>query len=340
MKTPIEFYNDHKYAIWWTALYVFLMWAILGGLFCFDMFSYNDWSRLAHAQLRGFPGFVFGILILAMVPLYVATTTIIMRTNAPLFEFKTFKKIITLFTPTVDAAPAPSPEQTTDTPDDAPAEITPTKQLPGELCGAFNRARDHLCTMQSSDFDLGKTMSAVTAPDQIPPPDTVPVMANDIPLPMDFNPTIPETDFDAPSEDMGFGSIGTPTFTDISFDTPTNPTPPPSHDPDAVQKFLNERCIKTIATENDVIVTPEFAIATHDDDDFWVVDNESWFAAGKQKPAPDVTVRTVAATHGVKPILYLAATNIMDLECHREKWANDGIMVISNLGEIPLNPEN
>ena len=83
-----DFYNSNKYAIWWTAGYVAACWAIMRYMFNFNIFSATRWNQLWHAHLYGFAGFVFGILILAMIPLYIATTIVIARTRAPLFNFK------------------------------------------------------------------------------------------------------------------------------------------------------------------------------------------------------------------------------------------------------------
>ena len=93
-----NFYNSNKYAILWTVGYVIATWAIMRYMFNFNIFSAYRWHQLMHAHLHGFAGFVFGILILAMVPLYVATTIVIARTKSPLFNLKlTFPECVKTF---------------------------------------------------------------------------------------------------------------------------------------------------------------------------------------------------------------------------------------------------
>ena len=86
MKKILELLQKNKYALIWTVCYIFIVWAILKWMFNFSIFSATQWHILFHAQLRGFPGFVFGILILAAIPMYIATTNIILRTKKPLFK--------------------------------------------------------------------------------------------------------------------------------------------------------------------------------------------------------------------------------------------------------------
>ena len=85
MKKIADFFKAHRYVIIWTLCYIFAMKFILGALFNFNMFSQNAWIQLAHSHLHGFGGFVFGLMVLAAVPMYAATTAIIIRTKKPLF---------------------------------------------------------------------------------------------------------------------------------------------------------------------------------------------------------------------------------------------------------------
>ena len=113
-----NFYKSNKCAIWWTVLYVFATWAIMQYLFDFNIFSSLRWHQLMHAHLHGFAGLVFGILILAAVPMYIATTIVIARTKAPVFSVKIPERIKTFFvnafnqTP-MEEQPQPAPETTT-----------------------------------------------------------------------------------------------------------------------------------------------------------------------------------------------------------------------------------
>ena len=87
----LNFFKNYKYVTIWTLCYIFVMWFILLFMFNFNMFVWQNWIKLFHAHLKGFPGFVFGILILAAIPMYIATTSIIIRTKKPLFVPKTPK---------------------------------------------------------------------------------------------------------------------------------------------------------------------------------------------------------------------------------------------------------
>jgi hypothetical protein len=84
----------------------------------------------------------------------------------------------------------------------------------------------------------------------------------------------------------------------------------------------------------DIIVTKTHAIVTHNDSDFWVVDNENWFANGKTKPSPILAVKSVAEQHNVKPVLYLAEQNIMDIETLIPQWESDDITIITDINNL------
>ncbi|MDE6478116.1 MAG: hypothetical protein K2L94_02600, partial [Alphaproteobacteria bacterium] len=159
MKQLTEFFHTHRYVITWTMCYIAMMWAILFFLFDFHLFSGAHWHRLMHAHLRGFPGFVFGILMLAALPLYAATTTLIVRTGKPLFtitrpswlpKWPTGKKPVT---PAPAAAAEPPREK-------APQKPLPA-DLPNELRGAFLRARE---------IAAGAPIPTISAPKQTDAP--------------------------------------------------------------------------------------------------------------------------------------------------------------------------
>ena len=89
----------------WTVFYTLVMWAVLFGLFNFDMFSAADLAKLARVELHGFAGLVFGILVLAAIPLYVATTVLTVRNKAVPIKIP----LPNCFTP---PEPVPEPEPT------------------------------------------------------------------------------------------------------------------------------------------------------------------------------------------------------------------------------------
>lgn len=349
-----NFYNSNKYAILWTVGYVIATWAIMRYMFNFNIFSAMRWHQLMHAHLHGFAGFVFGILILAMIPLYVATTIVIARTNAPLFNFKIkipefiktfFQKAFTQ-TP-MDDEPESTPATNskneselksaleTETKYEIDSTTTESKPdpvpsaVPAEMRIAYERARSHATSMQSSVFDLGNVTkkpsqiveSAATAPE------------SEIPIP---------TDFDIDDTENIINEV--PVFTDLDFDDDNDDDETESEsqtinvqtmtgDNDVVTKYLTEHSIP-YTLENDIVITNKFAIASHTDSDFWVADNESWFAAGKIRKSPIASVMEIAATNKLQPVLYLGTDNIMDIDELRQKWTDAGIRVITDLDEL------
>ena len=326
MKRILDFCQQNKYAIIWTACYAVVMWSILFWLFNFNMFSATQWRILAHAELRGFPGFVFGILILAAVPMYIATTSIVVRTKKPLFKIPLpkFMTPVPIDAPTTAPAPAPS---ATDAPPPAPdtTPSTPAKTIPAEVRAAFTRAREHSAIFQKSAFDP----SNADAPTARRAPDAIPELqpAGELPLPPDFD-----------TPEFGGAPTFAPVFSDINFDgdAPTAPAPQSATILDEISPMTEYLFANgtEFTVENGLIFTDRDVIAVHNDPDFWIADNENWFAAGKQKPSPADAVLAAGAARGVRPVLYLAQTNILDLDARRAQWASDGITVITNLDEL------
>lgn len=342
-----DFYNSHKYAILWTVGYIIVTWAVMRYMFDFNIFSTYRWHQLAHAHLYGFPGLVFGILILAMVPLYIATTIVIARNNAPLFNFKItipefIKTIIkNAFVQTPMNEPEPESENVTvvsepePTTEPEPVVAVPEQipeTVPAEMRVAYERARDHVSRTQMSAFDLGNTTKTTPAPIIEPTPQTE-TPATEMPIP---------TDFDITETENIIG--GVPVFTDLDFDDddideddeiiePVSQINNITTTDNAVIKYLTAKSIP-YKTENDVIITDTFAIVSHTDSDFWVADNESWFAAGKIRKSPIASVLSTAALHNVKPVLYLATDNIMDIEHLRPQWEHAGIRIINDLKDL------
>lgn len=340
-------YNSNKYAILWTAGYVFAMWAIMRYMFNFNIFSATRWHQLMHAHLHGFAGLVFGILILAMVPLYVATTIVITRKNEPLFNFKiTIPESIKIFfknafiqTPMDEPTSDDQAEQQIESPaeseviiDDQQPEPIP-ESVPPELRVAYTHARDHIERTQTSAYDLGhitKTPNATPVAESSTPVNTA---THEMPIP---------TDFDISDTDNIVGDI--PIFTDLKFDDDDetievsesesiNEIKTSTDNNDIVIKYLTAKSVP-YKTENDVVITNTFAIVSHTDSDFWVADNESWFAAGKIRRSPIVSLMETATAHNVQPVLYLGADNIMDIDDLRTQWESSGIRVISDLKDL------
>lgn len=329
MNKILEFLQANKYVVIWTIAYIAIMWLILFGMFDFNMFSPHQWNHLFHAELRGFAGFVFGILLLAALPLYISTTTIIVRTKAPLFTIPIPKIISKLFAaPPAPVADTPDAPDTPDTQPSAPEQQPLPSGLPNELRGAFMRARAHICPVAVSAFNTQPTQQPNLQPE--PVPELQPV--DNLPLPSDFD----IGDEFTPDE----STMETPVFTEINFDEPA-PDAPTHSTPDinslsAEISTLNRPAV----TDGNIVISNDIAIAMHDDADFWIADTENWFAAGKQKPSPIAELLSVSATHGVRPVLYLKQSNIMDLDTLRTGWHDQGITVITDLSELPATDTN
>lgn len=342
MQKVTDFIKSRRHIITWTITYVFIMWAILRGLFNFNMFSSLHWSYLAHAHLRGFAGFVFGILILAAVPMYIATTTLVARSGAPLFTIPIPKFLKRAFAP---PAPADTPADDTPAPaDDTPAEKPLPDSLPLELRGAFLRARGRVGAEQISSFDM-RAMDNATSQNATPQNTTTDI-AGDLPLPSDFD-DIDAFDNFAPDTTTGHDISDTPApvFHEIKFDgfdddtaveiphddAPAAADTPTTNGAPTVTDFLGAHNMPIIATDDDVVVTDKYAIATHDDPSFWVADGDTWFATGRQKPSPVVGATRVAAARGVVPVLYMTCDNIMNINARRADWEKAGVVITNDL---------
>lgn len=341
MQRILDFLKKQKYVIIWTVCYFCVAYALFRILFGFDMLSYAHWTRLANAQLHGFAGFVFGIMILTLLPIYASTTAIIVRTGAPLFTIP-----LPAFLQRAPAAAA----TTTDTPtatNDAPAARPLPDGLPMELRAAYLRARNNAGREQISSVD---TRSVDTASNIPPAIDTKSAIAeiiapttqsvataqqntttenNAFPLPTDFD---LGDDFDDTKIDSNITDMDAPVFTEINFDDAPAATPTKNA---SITEYMHDHNIKIVATDGDVLITDKLAIAVHDDPNFWVAEDENWFATGQQKTSPVLELVRAAEKHNVKPVLYMGATNIMDFDQMREKWTAAGITVITRPDELP-----
>ncbi|MBP5485964.1 MAG: hypothetical protein J6Y07_04655 [Alphaproteobacteria bacterium] len=332
-------------AVAWTGVYVFIMWAVLRGLFNFNMFSVAHLTKLGHLQLHGFAGAVFGILVLAAVPLYVATTVLAIRT-------KTMPIKIPLPKCFTETPPAPAPEPVV--PVVVEQEILPSLPagVPAEMRENFMRAQKNYGSRQMSVFNrqnakdksevsieqgeiipkpVVETVSASTIEDVVPKaenaaPKTEDVAAYDgMPIPTDF-------DMDAP---IDTADVDVPVFADINFDDDEDDSAKgePESSLAKVCDWLRNNGIDA-SVDNDLIVANGYAVAVHDDEDFWVPDEIDWFAAGKQRPSPIVALKTAQKDKNLKPVLYLVTDSIMDLDKNSAEWNSDGIIVIKDKDEF------
>jgi len=321
-------------AVAWTGFYILAMWAILYCLFNFNIFSIVHWTRLARVELHGFPGLVFGVLILAAVPMYIATTVLTMRNKSVPIKIPLPKCF----------EPVPKKEE--------PEPIVPvvTEQetlpqlhsgVPAEMRESFMRARKNYGVRQMSVFNKPMMVDAVGVPSPAPAVNAAPAvqnmareMSNDIAVDDVSDTAFPiPTDFDVePSVESEYG---VPVFSDINFDDDNEKDSSSVSPIDDLCEFLTGAGCKADKTDNDLINIDNFVIAVHDDEDFWVADDENWFAAGKQKPSPIVALNAACAGNSaLHPIMYLAEQNIMDADAQIEKWRAVGIEVITDRDEL------
>ncbi|MBQ6736765.1 MAG: hypothetical protein IJQ90_04775 [Alphaproteobacteria bacterium] len=331
MKQLFDSCNGLGRAVAWTVFYVFLMWVILYGLFNFNIFSVAHWVRLRAVELHGFPGLVFGILILAAVPLYVATTVLTMRNkSAP----------IKIPLPNCLAPVPPKVEDTPRQPIVTEQETLPELRpgVPPEMRESFMRAKKNYGSRQMSVFNKPMAMRAVDIPNAAPTPSPVvaggevavgDVSGGDVsggafPVPTDFDV--------APLDDTDYG---VPVFSDVNFDEADDADSDGKSPVDDLCEFLIGAGHNATHTDNDLIAVDNFIIAVHDDDDFWVADDADWFAAGKQKPSPIVALNNACAANGeMHPVLYLGEHNIMDFDELSQKWRADGIEIVTDRDEL------
>ncbi|MBQ4069878.1 MAG: hypothetical protein IJD52_00685 [Alphaproteobacteria bacterium] len=323
MKRIIDFLKTYRPVIIWTVCYVFCMWLTLNLLFNFNMFSAPQWHHVLRAQLRGFPGFVFGLLILSAIPIYVASTAIIIRTKKALITIPKPKIKLPAFLSRATPAPAPAAPETTTEPEPAPEEIS--RDIPMELRASFLRARFNKEAIQEMATRISSNIAATNNTDDHDD------ALDDLPIPSDFDLNI---DFD--NEQIGSVSDA-PIFKDITFGdeqsfSDIEPTRQ-NADISSLTTHLTERNIE-FEIIDDIVLAKGMAIASHTDDDFWIADTENWFAAGKSRLSPINAAKAVATKHNCRPALYLGATNIMDLENLISEWNQDGITIITDLSEL------
>ena len=330
-----KFYNlfkSHRHVITWTGIYIFLMWAILDGLFNFDMFSSVHWTKMLTVELHGFPGLVLGLLILAAIPLYIATTVVTARNKTMPIKIPMPK----CFLPEPKPAPSPEPVNETPSPELEPLPIG----VPLEMRDKFIRARQNINNMP-------RQHSVFNRPAMIKTP-VVEMVKNSEPDVTESNTNTNNTtgDFDTADSDNALplpsdfefqdqNDTPIPMFQDINFDDDFDSVDDDDTDGEKSDLFEYIHTLNTDATKHgELIFTGDYAIAVHDDDDFWVADEIDWFASGKQKPSPIAELTAAASEQNKKPILYLGKKNIMNVDKLIPEWESAGIQIVTDLSEL------
>lgn len=280
------------------------------------MFSVQYWWKFFHATLHGFSGFVFGFLIYSIIPIYIATSTTIWRKQEliiPIPFTKTISNILSKIFEKKSEEPEPTPAEEEATQNEQPKPEYPS-DLPPELRVPFMRAKNKL--------PLTGAISIYNTPDTKSKPQTESISEqSEIPIPTDFDIS---TNFENDLNDS------VPTFTDINFDTPIETETELENN---TTKYLAEKNID-FETYHDFVATEKFVIYEHNDEDFWIMDDDSWFATGKQKDSPIPELIDLAKQNDLTPVLYLHSKNIMNIDNVIKNFTDDGIRVIKNLDEL------
>ena len=263
--------------------------------------------------------------------MYIATTCIVIRTQKPLLALPVPKFIATLLDKIFPKSA--QPEQKPDTPAQAPEQQSANLQnndmdkIPPELRYAFMRAKSRpnridmpICNVCSITPSIYKNES--------PEPST-PSINNDLPLPPDF-------EFD----DSYTPSPNAPVFQDIDlYDTndtilPNTPEDNTNDSPNPVTEHFTKTNQEFTVVGSDIILTPHTAIAIHNDPEFWIMDDDMWFASGKTRQSPIPELLNIATQHNVKAVLYLGSTNIMDFDSKCADWQSQGIKIVTKLEDL------
>lgn len=321
MKKVLEFLKNNMIIVKWTIWYFFIFWLTLKFVFRFDIFSYHYWWRFFHATLHGFAGLVFGFLIYAMIPLYIATTITTYRKKemiVPIPFTKTISKILSKIFPEKTESKVEEPETLTETEQEETLSQEFPDDLPPELRIPFQRAKNRLPL--TSAISVYNKPSIAVKPVVVPKTEEV-SENSDIPIPMDFDIS------DTISTNM---NDSVPHFTDIDFDVPIATEKELENN---TTKYFKEKNIE-YETYHDFVATEKFVIYEHNDEDFWIMDGDSWFAAGKQKDSPINELLELAKQNELTPVLYLHSKNIMDIDNTITNFEKSGIWVIKSLDEL------
>ena len=315
MKKILDFFKSNILVIKWTFWYFFVLWLILRFVFKFDMFSQYYWWKFFHATLHGFTGFVFGMLIYTAIPIYIATVITVYRKKELIITIPFLDKIFTFLTKflpkkqeekPVESVEEPQPEKTSEP--EFPCDMPPELHIP------YTRAKNHMSFMGS--------VSVYNKKIDTKPIEKEPTEESPIPIPTDF-------DISESLDEDNNDSI--PTFKDISFDD----------EPEPEEKALENNTTKYFTSKNiefetykQFVATEKYVIYEHNDDDFWIMDDNTWFAAGKQIDSPTNDLIDLAKQNGLIPVIYLQSQNIMEIEDTINKFETAGIRVVKSLDEL------
>lgn len=218
-------------------------------------------------------------------------------------------------TPEPESEPEPETTENTDSASEYPDD------LPSELRAPFIRMKQRLSftgalstfNKQQTNTDILQTVQTTTASE-----------SESFPIPTDFDigDSLPDTSI--------------PQFTDINFDEPKPQpnAPETTNEPEnTVIKYFKQNNIE-YETYKDYIATAKYIVYTHSDSDFWILDSQTWFAAGKQHDSPIPELLELATENNLTPVIYFESKNVMDFEGTCKQIQESGVKTITDLTEL------
>ena len=318
MKKITDFIKTNQVLVKWTMLYFAFLWVILKFLFNFNMLSYHYWWKFFHANIHGFPGFIFCSIIYCAIPIYLVTAIYAHKKQEFIVNIKIpyadkIKGLIDkLFAQKTSEEDTPIPEP------EKPAEPEPAQipdDLPFELRVPYIRAKQHL--------SLGGIVSVYNKQD------TSEIKEEPQPQPQENEPMPIPTDFDIAAFDTPTDA-NIPVFRDINFDEPVSQKTELQNN---TTKYFDDKKINYEQYLN-YIATDKYLIYEHSDSDFWIMEEDFWFASGQQIESPTIELKKIAIEKGLKPVLYLESKNVMDITDTIERFESNGIHVVTSLDEL------
>ena len=313
MKKIFDFLKANFVIAKWTVWYFLVVWLALKYVFGFDVFSRIYWWKFFHAHLRGFVGFTFGAFMYSIIPIYIASVLVIYRTKEPIIKIAFIDKICGYIkSKFVKEKSEPVPIAEEEKPTETVPEFEYPADLPHEMRVPFKRAKEYMALLGNTSLSTTyKTQTNTETNDPEPENESLP-----IPTDFDISDTLNEEN-------------NVPTFKEINFDEPSKPVEPEN----TMTKYLKEKNIE-YETYQDFIITDKYIIYVHSDPDFWIIDEDSWFAAGKQIDSPVQTMLEMTKDEQIKPIIYFESKNIMDYDGTAQSLTDQGITVITKPEEI------
>ena len=257
-----------------------------------------------------------------MIPIYIATTITVYRKkemiiNIPIIDKLCgfIKTVLTkIFVKSDQVEKSESEPELEPIINNSNAIEFPDK-LPNEMRVPFTRVKQRNALLGTKlPFDYQQKLAEHNAEAQES-------VAESFPIPMDFD--LSDTNNET-NENI-------PTFKDLDFDTPE-----PPKQSNTVTKYFDEHKI-IYDFYDDFILTKKHLIYVHSDTDFWIFDDDSWFAPGKQIDSPVSTMIELSHDNGLTPVIYFESTNIMDFDNIVKELTNKGIKVVTKLKDLGIN---